>query len=159
MLGRHDRFQRIIEATDAGYFRIGMDGCYEEVNPGWLRMYGFNRPDEAIGLHFSACQDPEDIHRAERLTEALMRGESAKVEFSRIRQDGTVGHHTLSANPILEGGRVIGIEGFIVDISDRRTAEHERRQSDERYRSLFNFMHEGVAVHTLTFSAYSGACE
>src|SRR5208283_627330 len=51
---QHERFQRIIENTDAGYFRIGMDGCFEDVNPAWLRMHGFTRREDAIGLHFSA---------------------------------------------------------------------------------------------------------
>src|ERR1039458_1211961 len=53
----HERFQRIIENTDAGYFRIGMDGSYEEVNPAWLRMYGFANREEAIGLHFSRSEE------------------------------------------------------------------------------------------------------
>src|ERR1700733_3161563 len=153
MLARHDRCQRIIEDTDAGYFRVGMDGCYEDVNPGWLRMYGFQRKEDAIGMRFSAGCGPEDVASAEHLFEALMRGEREKLaDFCRVRQDGSMGYHTLSANPLIEEDRVIGIEGFIVDISDRRTAEHERRQSDERYRSLFNFMHEGVAVYKLTYS-------
>src|ERR1039458_4176468 len=74
----HDRFQRIIENTDAGYFRIGMDGCYADVNSAWLRMYGFTRREDAIGLHFSAVQVPEDLAKAEKIVEALVRGESVK---------------------------------------------------------------------------------
>ena len=150
-LTRHDGFVRTIEDTDAGYFRVGVDGCYEDVNPGWLSMYGFQCKEDAIGLRFSAGCGPEDVASAEHLFESLMRGEKAKLtDFCRVRQDGTTGHHTLSANPIIETDCVIGIEGFIVDISDRRKAERQRRQSDEQYRSLFNFMHEGVAVHKLT---------
>ena len=37
----HERFRRIIENTDAGYFRIGTDGRYEDVNLAWLRLHGF----------------------------------------------------------------------------------------------------------------------
>src|ERR1035441_669467 len=47
---QNDRFRRIIENTDAGYFRIGMDGCYEDVNAAWLRMHGFALKEKAIGL-------------------------------------------------------------------------------------------------------------
>ena len=38
---QNERFQNIIDNTDAGFFSIGLDGCYEDVNPAWLRMYGF----------------------------------------------------------------------------------------------------------------------
>src|ERR1035441_1511999 len=143
---QHDRFRRIVQNTDAAYFRIGMDGCYEDVNPAWLRMYGFTRREDAIGLHFSAVQVPEDVAKAESIVEALVRGESVKSgEFSRLRRDGTIGYHSFSANPVLDGDRVIGLEGFLVDISDRKIAERERRHTEQRYRTLFDSMQIGRA--------------
>jgi PAS domain S-box-containing protein len=147
------RFQGIIDNSDAGYFRIGVDGCYEDVNPTWLRMHGFTGRDEAIGLHFSAVQVPADLARAEEAVEALMSGASAQSgEFSRLRRDGTVGYHTFSANRVSDGDRVLGIEGFLVDISDRKIAERERHHTERQYRSLFNSMQEGVAIHKLVHS-------
>jgi PAS domain S-box-containing protein len=147
---QNKRFQGIIEHTDAGYFRIGMDGCYQDVNPAWLRMHGFTSKEEAIGLHFSAVQNPADMDKAKAIAEALIRGESVKSgEFSRLRRDGGIGYHTFSANPVLEDDRVVGIEGFLVDISEQKTAEQEKQHSELRYRSLFNSMQEGVAVHRL----------
>jgi PAS domain S-box-containing protein len=126
---QHDRFRRIVQNTDAAYFRIGMDGCYEDVNPAWLRMYGFTRREDAIGLHFSAVQVPEDVAKAESIVEALVRGESVKSgEFSRLRRDGTIGYHSFSANPVLDGDRVIGIEGFLVDSTKRKLAAQELEQ-------------------------------
>jgi PAS domain S-box-containing protein len=148
-----ERFQAIIENTDAGYFRIGMDGRYEEVNPAWVRMHGFHRKEEVIGQDFSIVQNPNDMAKAKEIAEALMRGESVKSgEFSRLRCDGTIGYHSFSANPVLDGDKVIGIEGFIVDISDKKTAEREMLQRDQQYRALFDTMNEGVALHKLICS-------
>jgi hypothetical protein len=150
---QHERFQSIIENTEAGYFRIGMDGCFEDANPAWLRMHGFTRREDAIGLHFSAVQAPEDAGNAEAAVGALLRGESPRGgEFSRLRRDGKIGYHTFSANPVLDGDRVIGIEGFIVDTTERKEAERDRRHSERQYRSLFNFMNEGVGVYKLIWS-------
>ena len=147
------RLQDIIEHTEAGYFRIGVDGCFQDVNAAWLRMHGFNRKEDAIGLHFSAVQVPEDLSNAAGVVDALVGGESQKTgEFSRLRRDGTIGYHTFSANTVLEGDRVVGIEGFLVDTTDRRTAELERQQTEQRYRSLFEAMQEGVAIHKLIYS-------
>jgi PAS domain S-box-containing protein len=148
---QNERFQRIIENTDAGYFRIGTDGRYEDVNAAWLRMYGFTSRDEAIGLHFSAVQVPEDVAKAAEFVDtALVRSDSTRTgEFSRLRRDGSIGYHTFSANPVLEGGRVVGLEGFLVDSSREKTAERERQHIEQRYRSLFNSMQEGVAIHKL----------
>jgi PAS domain S-box-containing protein len=148
-----ERFRTIVENTDAGYFRIGTDGCYQDVNPAWLRMYGFTSREEAIGLHWSAVQVPEDAAKAEDIVAAVLRGGSIRNgEFSRLRRDGSIGYHGFSANPVLDGGRVVGIEGFLVDLSEQKEAERERRNSERRYRSLFDSMHEGVALHKLTRS-------
>ena len=148
--GVHERFQRIIESTEAGYFRIGLDGCYEDVNAAWLGMHQFADRRDVIGLHFSAAQVPDDVAKAAEVVRALTAGERARAgEFSRLRRDGTIGYHTFSASPVREGDRVIGLEGFLVDISDRKKAEQERQQTEQQYRALFDSMLEGVAVHRL----------
>ncbi len=152
------RFEGIIEHSDAGYFRIGVDGRYEEVNPAWLRMHGFAVREEAIGLHFSAVQVPADAAKAQETFDALAGGEAAASgEFSRLRRDGTIGYHTFSANRVAEGGRGAGIEGFLVDITGRKIAERERHQTEQRYKALFDSMQEGVAIHKLVYSG--GASE
>ena len=90
---QNERLRRIIEHTDAGYFRIGTDGCYEDVNPAWLRMHGFANREEAIGLHFSAVQVPEDVAKATEVVDALARSDSTRSgEFSRLRRDGSIGY-------------------------------------------------------------------
>jgi PAS domain S-box-containing protein len=148
-----DRFQSILENADVGYFRIGLNGRYEEVNPAWLRMYGFARREEAIGLHFSAVQAPECLAQAAEVNETLLRGAPAiRGEFSRRRRDGTAGYHNFSASAIFDGNRVTGIEGFLLDTSDRKTAEQERQRAEQVYRSLFDSMQEGVAIHKLVRS-------
>ena len=130
LLAQYERFQRIIEGTDAGYFRIGLDGCYEDVNPAWLRMYGFTRREEVIGLHFSAVQVPGDAAKAVETAKALTRGELVKSgESSRLCRDGTIAYHSHSANPVLDGDRVIGVEGFLIDITERKRVEENLRRS------------------------------
>jgi PAS domain S-box-containing protein len=147
---QRERFQKIVENTDAGYFRIGLDGCYEDVNQAWARMHGFARREDAIGLNASAVQVPEDLSRAYQVVDQLMNGEAVKSgEFTRLRRDGSIGYHTFSANPVLDGDRVVGIEGFLVDTTGLKSAEQERRQTEQRYRSLFGSMQEGVAIHKL----------
>jgi PAS domain S-box-containing protein len=131
---QNERFQNIIDNTDAGFFRIGLDGCYEVVNPAWLRMYGFECKEDAIGLHFSKVHTPEDAARAEEVFKSVLRGESVRSgESARLRRDGTLGHHSFSANPVLDGSRVAGMEGFLIDISARKAAEQERRRTEQRY--------------------------
>jgi len=42
--------------------------------------------------------------------------------------------------------------GATIDITEQKAAEQDRRQSERQYRSLFNSMQEGVALHRLICS-------
>jgi len=48
-----------------------------------------------------------------------MNGEtmSGKLAIRRCK-DGSTGKHILSANPIYIGNKIVGMEGFILDISE-----------------------------------------
>ncbi len=110
------RLRGIIENAQAGYFRIDKNGLYDHVNVAWLRMHGFTAVDEVIGQHYSLTQVDEDRAKAGEIIEKLLQGEPiASLEFTRLCKDGSVAHHLLSASPIKRGGRIEGLEGFIID--------------------------------------------
>jgi len=152
---QNERFQRIIENTDAGYFRVGMDGRYEDVNPAWLRMHGFTRREDVIGLHFSAVHHQQDIVKSKTIVESLRRGESVKSdETSRVNQDGTISYHTFSANPVLDGDRVIGVEGFLIDITERKRMEQALQSSEKKFSKAFQSNPAALTIADLTTSSY-----
>ena len=84
--------ENVIKNTPAGYFHIDLDGRFIDVNDAWLRMHGYESPDEIIGKHFSMMQvdsgsDSALVHLAE-----LKRGVPIPYgEFSSRRKDGSVG--------------------------------------------------------------------
>ena len=45
-----ERLRSIVEKSAAGYFFIDCDGHYKSVNTAWLRMHGYDSPEEVLGL-------------------------------------------------------------------------------------------------------------
>jgi PAS domain S-box-containing protein len=151
LIEHEERFRRIIETTGAGYFRIGVDGRYEDVNQAWLSMHGCTDKSEVVGRHYSEFQAEEDLGRADEVVRSVRTRKAETGEFSRRCKDGSLGFHTYSVNPVLAGHEVVGLEGFLIDTSARRAAQRAQVQSEARHAALFNHMAEGVALHELVF--------
>ncbi|MFC1891747.1 PAS domain S-box protein, partial [Thermodesulfobacteriota bacterium] len=124
------RFRSIIENTDAGYFFIDKDGFFKDVNDAWLRMHRYSSRDEVIGQHFSLTQIDPDQKVADENVKKMLEGEQlSSVEFSRQCKDGSIGYHTATVSPVTGGGEMIGIEGFIIDSTDKKRLEVQLLQS------------------------------
>ena len=142
------RFRSIVENTDAGYFFIDSEGIVKDVNDAWCKLYKYNSREEIIGKHFAVIQKIDDLENAKVFVDEIMHGNSnfMKGEFSRKCKDDTIGYHSFSAKPVYSMNKVIGIEGFIVDITERKIAEEALRQSEERFKQLVWDMQVGVLL-------------
>lgn len=128
------RFRGIIETTQAGYFFIDKQGCFQNVNDAWLRMHKYTSPDEVIGRHFSLTQIDHDLETASTIVRGLLEGNPVPSgEFARRCKDGSVGYHSFTINPVLQGGQIAGLEGFIIDATDSKIAE----ERIERFGRIF----------------------
>lgn len=145
-----ERFRAIIENSAAGYFRIGVDERFQYVNNAWLKMHGYSSADEIIGKHFSVTHVEADLERSKRVVESTLIGESIPPdEFTRRCKDGTTGYHTFSVNPVRQGGKIIGLEGFLVDITERKHAEEALRLSEERFKAIASNTPDHILIQDL----------
>jgi PAS domain S-box-containing protein len=133
------RLRGIIENAQSGYFFIDRDGIYRQVNDAWLRMHKYHSPDEIIGRHFSVTQVDAELDKAQQVVEGLLAGDPVPTgEFSRFCKDGSIGYHSFSASPVFSDRRVIGLEGFLTDITEQKKVLDALRVSEERFRSIFD---------------------
>ena len=119
-----EHLEKIIKNAPAGYFRINSEGYFLAVNDAWLKIHGYDSPDEVIGKHFSMMLTDSDLDSAVAHLAELKKGASIPYgEFSSRRKDGSVGYQIFSAHPVVHVGNIVGFEWFIIDISERRQLE------------------------------------
>ena len=134
-----ERFGKIVENSQAGYFFVDLKGQWKDVNEAWLKMHGYSSREEVIGKHFSLTQVDGNMEAAQKNMERLLGGEPIPAgEFSRRRKDGSIAYHTFSASPVIKRGEIVGLEGFIIDDTERKLAQEALKQAHAKLRAAFN---------------------
>jgi PAS domain S-box-containing protein len=137
-------------------------------NPANVRMLGLE-PGEELSLsalkapRYRPMQDGREVPVEQLPMQRAVRGETVTGQIMDVRRpDGTTITLYSSAVPLLdEQGRPRGAVGAFLDISERRRMEEALRQSEERYRLLFDRNPDGMfAVDTAgRFLIVNPACE
>ena len=127
------RLRDILDHTQAGYFFMDHQGQFQQVNKAWLQMHGYSSSAEVIGRHFSITQPDKVAHGMRDDIQRLLDGEVIPTrESTRLTKDGTIKYHTSSFDPVIQSGKVIGLEGFLIDRSEQVQAESEVQRRNEQ---------------------------
>jgi len=139
-----EKYRTVVEISPDG-IAIASKGRHIFVNQSLARMFGVSDPDELLGKPVMNYIHPDyrKIVRA-RLEKQTKRGASAPlIEEKMIRADGTVIHVEVAAAPLEYEGEQ-AVLAVIRDITDRRRAEEKLRENEEKFRTLYEGMAQGV---------------
>lgn len=117
----------LIEHAADAIFLADLDGRYTDVNGAGCRMLGYST-DEIVGRTITDLLHPDDVERLQPSKEQLLAGRVEIGEWRLRRKDGSFLPVEVSAR-ILQDGRW---QGIVRDISARKRAEEQLRQSQER---------------------------
>jgi PAS domain S-box-containing protein len=117
------------------------------VNPAFERMTGY-AAQEALGRNCRFLQGTDREQPAlEELRAALREDRECQVALRNYKKDGTLFWNQLSISPVRgEEGKLVNFIGVQEDVTQRKKAEEELRQSEERFRSLVRYASDIITV-------------
>jgi len=141
-----ERYRTLFESSPEAVFLLSPEGLVLDCNPAAESLAGPPR-EELIGGPFTVLSgQPERAFALHAdLLSRLREGQQVEAAELRVsRQDGRDQWVEVFAAPILEGGHVASIQLIVQDITDRKEAQEALRESEERYRSVFEEIPAGL---------------
>lgn len=139
-----------------------LQGNYISLNKAAERIFGYTR-DEALKLNMSQIAAPEHLALARQMLQEKLAGSTKQTSYEMdcIRKDGRRLTLEINSSVIEEEGVAVAVQGIARDVTERKSAEEAMRESENKYRDLFENANDLIYTHDLNgnFTSLNGAGE
>jgi len=141
------RLAVIVESSHDAILSKTLDGIITTWNRGAEMLYGYTA-EEVIGRPVSILIPPEFPGETQQLLGKIRRGEAVKdYEAVRITKDKKRINVLLTISPIQDmSGKIVGASTIAQDITELRQAAEVLKESEKKYRDLFENANEAIFV-------------
>jgi PAS domain S-box-containing protein len=136
----------LIECNPLAIVVLRSDGSIVDCNPAFEKLFGYSRAEITL-RRLDELIVPEDQRReAHRLTADAQAGEVVYAEVQRLHKDGRLLDVALHGVEVHVGGERAGVFGIYEDIAERKRTADALRESERRYRALFDQVADPVVI-------------
>lgn len=143
----------LLDSTAEAIYGLDRNGTCTLCNAACLQMLGYEKPDQLLGKnmhdlihHTKADGSPFPAEEC-RIFKACAHGEKTHSDRELYwRADGSNFPVEYWSYPIIQDEQVVGAVVTFLDITERRRVEATLRESEERYRSIFENSHSMMLI-------------
>ncbi len=138
------RFQNLIEGSIQGVL-VHRNAKPLFVNEAYATLFGYTVEELLAMPSVLPLVAPDDAERLTGYMRARMAGKEApeRYDFQAVRRDGSV-IWLENVVTLVEWGSTLAIQSTVVDITERKRAESELRQSESKFRTLAESTAAGI---------------
>ncbi|MFA4861847.1 PAS domain S-box protein [Methanoregula sp.] len=144
-----EKYRGLFENAVIGIFLTSPEGRLLAANTAFARMFGYDSCEQimaevnSVGTQIYA--DP--LERIECLKLLTAHGKLGPRQVKGKKRDGSPLWVSMAARVIRDGtDNILSLEGTVVDITDRKMAEDALKESEQRFRQVFERSPLGIAL-------------
>jgi len=141
------KYKDLVENVKDVIYSINIDGVVTYISPAVEQMSRY-KPEEILGRRFIEFIHPEDREGIMRNFEGKTNVAVNQLEHRISTKSGTTRWVRSSSQIIYSDGKFVGIQGVLTDITEARKAETALRESEEKYRTLFEESRDMIYINT-----------
>jgi len=155
-----NKYSDLFDFAPIGYFILDNKGNISEANLTGASMLGIDR-SQLITKPFALYIDNEDkdifyVNRRNVLNNTIC---NVRLDLKLIHKDKSSFYAEIIMEPITTSdNKITYCHVAVIDISERKKTQEELHQSEKKYRSLFNTMSEGLALHEIICDEMGRPC-
>jgi len=143
------RYRELVENLNEGIWGIDNESKTNFVNPAMAEILGYS-VEEMLGKHIFEFMDQKHVETAKKNLKRGKRGESGRYEFIFLHKDGSEIYTLINTQPLSdEQGNYQGALAAVQDISERKAAQQQMQENEEKYRSLVDNVGAALFLHNM----------
>ncbi|MGB0104722.1 MAG: PAS domain S-box protein [Candidatus Sulfotelmatobacter sp.] len=146
-----EKYLLLLNSAAEAIYGLDLEGNCTFCNPACLRLLGYGAPKDLLGknmhglMHHTRADGTPYPEQDCEIYVAVREGRASHVTHEVLwRADGTSFQAEYWSYPMYKAGELVGAVVTFLDISDRKRAEQALRQSEEKYRELFENATYGI---------------
>ncbi len=143
-----EKYRSLLDSINGIFFSVSSEGIVTFVSGGITNVLKMT-PEELVGKPFTEIIYPPDLHAVVEDFNRTMGGDQHPFEYRLSDKDGAGRWVRSYSHVVGDRGRPEGLNGILIDINDRKEIEEALKESEERYRALFDRSFDAVYVNDL----------
>lgn len=140
-----EKYRELVENVNDVIFSLDRDGMITYISPVLEKIFGY-RPSEVTGRSFSEFIYPEDLSALQQSFQKTLAGDLEPFEFRVVTKDGQTRWVRSSSRPTSQRGGVVGVQGVLSDITQRKRAEEALERQKAYLDELFEAAPEAIVL-------------
>ena len=141
-----EKYRLVAESLLDIVYEFDLEGKFIYVNEVATHMFGYSKDEILSDIRVQDMMAEEDKVISSKAINDILKGKTTVGERTFIRKDGSKFIGEIHSGPIHKGKDVVGIRGILRDITERKQAEEALKESENKYRTIFENTGTGTII-------------